>query len=256
MEGAIDPVKEWDENPQNPYPVTIPTGSGTLTSGYVAATYPDLWKDFNKWVEAEKTSELLGKIEERVALLYSGETLEFMELVAKHIAIELGYHVVTASYIFEKGSGKKIAFQPYKTESLNDFIKRFVTACSFSVILYSEQGGQLIETSWCYDWHKPTLGLVQFYRGSLNPREGMAVCPFLKKHDSLYICKCGRTDAFRGKVGGFICSDAEVFCPFTQQKITKMVFDMYITNVLMHIFLSEDRKELLKPVGEFLSGKL
>jgi hypothetical protein len=99
---------------------------------------------------------------------------------------------------------------------------------------------------------KPSLGLMQFYRGHGQPRGDEKPCVFLKESGKLSRCACSIKDEFKGKVGAYICSDPNVFCPFTQQKITKMIFDIYILNSQMYLFGAEDRDELLKPIGGFL----
>lgn len=257
MSGASDPYKiKWDENPQNPYATTLSSDNATLSSSAVFQKYPDTWTMFKSWADEEKITEPPGTKEERVVLLYSGETERFMEKVAGHIAAKHKYYVLTAPYIFEKGTGKRIAFQPRTKESLNGFIKRIMDASRLAVILYTEQGGQIIETSWCSDMKKPGLGLMQFYRGHGQPQGEEKTCTFLKEAGKLFRCTCGIKAEFKGKVGAYICSDPKVFCPFTQQKITKMIFDIYILNPQMYLFGAEERDELLKPIDGFLANQL
>ena len=142
----------------------------------------------------------------------------------------------------------------YPKENLNDFIKRMIYESRFVVILYTEQGGQIIETAWCSDSLKPTLGLVQFYRGRKEPIEDEKPCIFIKESGKVFFCNCKRGQEYNGKVGGYICSDPKIFCPFTQQKITKMVFDFYIMNPRMHLFGAEERSALMQPIDEFFGS--
>ena len=258
MSGAIDPYKRvWDESSENPFTVTMSSGSAVLSSGFVIQKYPEAWKEFKEWTEEKKISEPLGEKNERVVLLYSAETSGFKEEVAQYIATKNNFFVLTAPFIYEKQTGNRIAFSPYPKEGLNDFIKRMIYESQFVVILYTEQGGQIIETSWCSDSLKPTLGLVQFYRGSLNGNEN-EVCKFLGSHtqnyDTLFWCNCRGGQEYKGKVGGYICSDAKIFCPFTQQKITKMIFDFYIMNPRMHLFGAVNRPTLQKPIDDFFNS--
>jgi hypothetical protein len=118
MSGALDPYKrKWDENPQNPYAATLSSGSATLSSSFVVQKYPDTWMMFKAWADEKKITEPPGTKDERVVLLYSGETERFMEKAAEYIAAKHKYYVLTAPYIFEKGTGKRIAFQPRAKES-------------------------------------------------------------------------------------------------------------------------------------------
>jgi len=253
-EGALDPYQtDWEEYNQNPFTVPLASGSATLSSNFVVQEYPDLWKEFEEWTKEEKTSEPLGKKNERVVLLYSAETEQFKEKVAHHIATNHNFFVLTAPYIYEKQTGKKIAFQPYRQETLNDFIKRMIYESQLVIILYTEQGGQIIETSWCSDSLKPTLGLVQFYRGHLDENKNK-ICKFFKKSGELFWCNCKSGEQYNGKVGGWICSDPKISCRFTKQKITKMIFDFYIMNPHMYLFGATERNTLLKPVNSFLSS--
>jgi len=253
MSGAFDPFKEWDENPSNPYSSTLASGSATVSSGYVSQQYPDTWQNFIDWAKKKKTSEPIGLKDERIVILYSGETERLMDNIAKYVSIELGFHVLTAPNIYEKGSGNKIAFGPCPNESLNDFIRRMINSSRAAIILYTEQGGQIIETSWCSDYLKSSLGLVYFYRGKNKPEDEEKTCPFLKEVSSgLFICSCTRQDRYENRRGAYVCLSPRVFCHFTQQKITKMVLDIYIMNSSMRLFGSEKTDILLEPIAGFL----
>jgi len=119
MEGAIDPYKEWDENNQNPFTVPLASGIATLSSEFVVLKYPDLWREFEEWTRQKKVSVPPGSKSERIVLLYSGETEQFKEEVAQHIATKHNFSVLTAPHIYEKGTGNKIAFAPFPKEGLN-----------------------------------------------------------------------------------------------------------------------------------------
>jgi len=255
---ADDPYREkWDQYPINPYVVTLSSGSATISSDFVVNKYPQTWIQFKAWSDEEKKiSDPLGKKEERVVILYSAETERFMEKVAEYVAAKRNYHVLTSSFIFEKGTGKKIAFQPRPKEALNDYLKRMIDESTYAIILYSKQGGQIIETSWCADLSKHTLGLVDFYRGHRKPQGTERSCNFLRDHGELFECVCRRESNYRDKVGGFICGDSNVFCHFTQQKITKMVFDFYILSPVMFLFGAEDWKYFWSQIDTFLTGKM
>lgn len=188
-------------------------------------------------------------------LLYSGETERIMEEVATYVSRAQKRQVVTAPYIYEKRTGKRTAFQPRPKEGLNDFIKRMITESKNAIILYTEQGGQIIETGFCSDMHKPTLGLVHFYRGRGYPQEDEEQCPFFKDHGNISRCHCGIGQSYKDKVGGNICSDSHIFCPFTQQKISKMVYDFYITSPNMYLFGADSIDNFKGPIEYFLSGK-
>jgi hypothetical protein len=245
-------LKTWDQYPLNPYAVTLSSGSATLSSSFVIDHYPETWNRFKVWSQEEKTSTLLGNQNERVALLYSGENERLMEELATYVAQSQNRYVITAPYIYEKGTGKPIAFQPNSSESLNAFIKRFIEASGHAIILYTEQGGQIIETAFCSDMQKPTLGLVHFYRGKGHPNIGEELCPFFNNHGRLATCDCTMEKSYKGKVAGHICSDARIFCPFTQQKITKMVYDFYITGKNMYMFGADKIEDLREPITAFL----
>ena len=248
-------LKAWDQYPLNPYAVTLSSSSATLSSSFVINKYPDTWSTFKAWSKEEKTSELTGVKAERVVLLYSGETERIMEEVATYVAQTQKREVVTAPYIYEKGTGKRNAFQPRPDESLNGFIKRIISEAENAIILYTEQGGQIIETGFCSDMQKPTLGLVHFYRGRGNAKEGEELCPFFKDHGAISRCHCDLGSRYKGKVAGHICSDSHVFCPFTQQRISKMVYDFYITSPNMYLFGADSVDKLKGPIKYFLSGK-
>ena len=252
-EGALDPYQNWNQSRQNPFVVILASGTANLSSNFVVSKHPEVWDEFKEWNKKEKKCEPKGKINERVVLLYSGETEGFKEKVANYIATNHNLYVLTAPNLFIKETGEKIAFGAYPKENMNDFIKRMIHNSHFAVILYTEQGGQIIETSWCSDTLKPTLGLVQFYRGSLN-NKNKECCKFLKQDGELFFCSCKRGQAYRGNVGAWICADEKTFCPFVEQKLTKMIFDFYIVNPQMYLYGAVDRKTLLKPIDNFLSS--
>jgi hypothetical protein len=257
ISAAVDPYREkWDQYPLNPYAVTLSSGSATISSDFVINKYPQTWNGFKLWIDEKKVSEPLGTKEERVVLLYPSETERFMESVAEYISKKQKQYVLTAPFIFEKGTGKKIAHEPRKNESLNEFIKRMIDNSAHAIVLYSEQGGQLIETSWCSDLSKPTLGLVDIYRGHRKPQARERLCEFLKGNGELFQCVCSKKLSYNGKTGGFICSDSIVFCPFTQQRLTKIIFDFYITNPKMFLFGAEDWKHFWAWIDSFLEGKM
>lgn len=248
---------EWDNrNSLNPYAVTLSSGSATLSSSIVIEKFPETWESFKKWSQQEKTSDIIGDKGERVALLYSGKTEGIMETVATHIATKLDHTVVTAPYIYERGTGKRLAFQPKPRESLNQFIKRFISEARHAIILYTEQGGQIIETAFCSDMAKHTLGLVNFYRGSGKPINGEILCPFYKDYGSTAQCVCNPNDNYGEKVCGHICSASKIFCRFTEQELSKMVFDFYITSPEMYLFGADNIENLKKPIEPFLAGKI
>jgi hypothetical protein len=255
MSGAIDPFKKWDENPSNPYSGTLSTGSATVSSDFVAKEFPETWKSFQEWISnEEKTSEPIGKRDERIALLYSSETERLMEKVATFVSTKLGFHVLTAPNIYRKDTGKKIAFKPYPKESLNQFIRRMIESCRLAIILYTEQGGQIIETSWCFSSLKSSLGLVKFYRGTNKPKEKEKVCPFLSETSKgLFECKCTRENTYENQIGAYICLNPRIFCHFTQQKITKMVLDCFIMSPTMRLLGSEEDDKLLEAIEPVLS---
>jgi hypothetical protein len=66
---------------------------------------------FMDWFKAEKVTEISVKEEESVALLYSGENEAIMEGFATYISKDLKYNVITAHHIYERETGKEIAFQ-------------------------------------------------------------------------------------------------------------------------------------------------
>jgi hypothetical protein len=95
--------------------------------------------------------------------------------VATHITLNHSYHVLTASFIYDKGTVNKIAVKQYPHEKLNEFLKRTIYERQFAAIVYTEQGGQIVETSWCSDSLEPSVGLVQFYYGNRSSE-----CKFFK----------------------------------------------------------------------------
>jgi len=105
------------------------------------------------------TLELPGSKYDRVAILGSYDNFSVMDHIAKFVS-SLGFYAITSRVIYEKDTGDRKELGPYKYEAMNDFLRKLIHSCQYILIIYSGAGGQFIETAWCSESHKPTLGLV------------------------------------------------------------------------------------------------
>lgn len=112
--------------------------------------------------------------------------------MATHLTLNQSYPVLTALFIYDKGIVNKIAFKQYPQEKLNDFLKRMIDERQFAGMLYTEQGGQIIETSWYADSLKPTLGVVQFYYGNRSSE-----CKVFKEDRKRFACSASELESTR-----------------------------------------------------------
>jgi orotate phosphoribosyltransferase len=201
----------------------------------------------------EPIHELPGKKYERVAILGSFDQHHYIEQIAK-IVSALDYFAITSMYIFNRGDGKFKRWEAYKYESMNDFLCRMIFSCQYIIIIYQQEGGQFIETSWCNQGNKPTLGIAYLRPWTIEKQS----CKYLINGNNFVYCN--GFEAFRSeqqRVGGHICLLAEnKSCPFPSSQLTKMIIDIYGTNPTMHLFGvgMNSQKNIPQIIRNFLSS--
>ncbi|MHA2067223.1 MAG: hypothetical protein ACXABY_22875 [Candidatus Thorarchaeota archaeon] len=195
--------------------------------------------------------ELPGEKFERAAVLGSFDNYNDIDCVAK-IVSELGYYGITSKLIYQKDAGRKHGWGPYSYESMNDFLGRMIFSCQYAIILYSREGGQFIETMWCSQSNKPTLGIVYVRPWEM---ENPGSCDYMFKGPGyLY---CDGVEALRSgseKVGGFICIDQKE-CPFPSSKLTKMILDFYAISHAMDLIGTDSSDNIAAVIESFLVSR-
>lgn len=193
--------------------------------------------------------ELPGKKHERIAVLGSFDNFQEIEQIAK-IVSKFGYYAITSKLIYKKDSGEREAWEPYEYESMNDFLGRMIFSCQYSIIIYNREGGQFIETMWCSQSNKPTLGLVFLRPWSMESKS----CRYQIKGPGIIYC-----DGFEAlksgskQVGGFICA-TQKDCPLPDSKLTKMILDIYTTSHTMYLFGTDSSDNAAKIIKNFLDN--
>jgi hypothetical protein len=202
-----------------------------------------------KQSDKRKNFELVGKKHERVTVLGSFDTWNEIDTTAAFVS-KSGYYATTSLGIYEKGTGRKISFSRYDHESMNDFLRRMIFGCQYAIVTYTVPSGQMIETAWCSESQKPTLGVV-FTR----PLNKSSKCKYAIYDSDCVFCN-GREAVLKGEklVGGWICTKDET-CPFVKQNISKMVLDFYNTNPRMFLIGSDSFSNLKESIKAFLGGK-
>lgn len=211
---------------------------------------PALRTILQQWKRKKKYFELIGKKHERVVVLGSFDTWNVIDTTATYISKELKYHAITSLFLYEKGTGRKIPFSCYDHESMNDFLRRIIFGCQYSVITYSVTSGQIIETAWCSESQKPTMGIA-FTR----PLKKSSKCKYAFYDSNCIFCN-GQKAIQKGEklIGGWICTKDEN-CPIVKQGISKIVLDFYNTNPRMFLTGSDAFSNLKKPIKVFLNNK-
>jgi len=199
------------------------------------------------------TFELPGWKYERVAILGSYDTFSIMDHIAR-IVSGLGFYSITSRVIYEKDTLERKELRPYKYEAMNDFLRKMIHSCQYVIIIYSGAGGQFIETAWCSESHKPTLGLVPLRPLSFLDLKGCEYL-FFGKQDTVLFC-----NGFKGVeqgaelVGGWIC-DKHKNCPFPSSGLTKMILDLYATSRTMFLVGADELKNFKSPISTFLRNR-
>lgn len=199
------------------------------------------------------TLELPGSKYERVAILGSYDNFSLMDYIAK-IVSSMGFYSITSRVVYKKNTLEREEFRPYKYEAMNDFLRKMIHSCQYVIIIYSGAGGQFIETAWCSEAHKPTLGLVPLRPLSFLDLEG---CKYLTLNKSKNVLFCNGFQALeQGSelVGGWIC-EKHKNCPFPSSGLTKMILDLYATSKTMFLIGADELKNFEKPIHIFLNNR-
>ena len=218
---------------------------------------------FSKWGEKRGFDEIAtfdspphefpGEWPNRVAVLGPYARSPMLN-VARYVA-NLGFHAVTSKRVYLANSQKYKRLAHYDHESMNEFLRRMIFSCKYVIVLYTVEGGHFIETSWCAEAHKPTLGLAVFK--PFEPEElDDCNCEYLSRTGDRKLVYC---DAFRALesserlVGGWICGGKS--CPFVYADFSKMVIDLYATSRTMFLIGSDEEHHFEHPIRTFLENR-
>lgn len=202
------------------------------------------------------TYELRGAKNERVAILGSFDNYKEIEQIGKAVS-QMGLIAISSKYIYDKIKNGKIevtGLKHYDHESMNDFLCRMIFSCQYNIISYIREGGQFIETAWCSQANKPTLGIAYVRPWTLEKPS----CKYLIGDKQIIYCNGFEALRYKQKiVGGNICTqDENKNCPLPSSQLTKMIIDIYATNPTMHLFGVgvDSEKTIPKLIYSFLSN--
>jgi hypothetical protein len=197
--------------------------------------------------------ELPGRKPERVAILGSYDNFSIMDHIAR-IVSKLGFYGITSRVMYQKDSSERRELRSENYETMNDFLRKMIYSCQYIIVIYAGAGGQFIETAWCSESHKPTLGLVPLRPLSFLDLEG---CSYLKYSKSKNILFCNGFEAWKKGckiIGGWICEKNKT-CPFVSSGLSKMILDLYITSRSTFLVGSDNLNSFEKPIRIFLQNK-
>jgi len=197
--------------------------------------------------------ELHGRKPERVAILGSYDNFSIMDYIAR-IVSRLRFYAITSRVIYQKDSSKRRELRPENYEAMNDFLRKIIHSCQYIIVIYAGAGGQFIETAWCSESHKPTLGLVPLRPLSFLDLKG---CDYLIYSKSKNILFCNGSKAREKgceRIGGWIC-EKNKNCPFPSSGLSKMILDLYITSRSMFLVGSDNLNNFEEPIRVFLQNK-
>ncbi len=187
--------------------------------------------------------ELPGEYKRRVAVLGNFDTYPLMQSIAKKVSAR-GFIAVTSSAIFEKNTQTqeivKTPLRHYSEMGMNEFLKTFILGCRYVINFCTNDAGNIIESEWCFQNHKTTLGIALSKDLTTTP-----CCEYYNLENEVYgTCK------YSGTEGAMFCRRQT--CPFTQHKMSKMVLDHYVGREGRTMVIIDDLDMLDQVIDKFL----
>lgn len=224
---------------------------------HVAGAWKDkrLLEEINSFYDPD--FELPGKKWERVAILGATESggSWIMHDIAEFVA-KLGFYAITSRIVYKRNTAERREIRHFEHEGMNDFLQRIIIGCQYAIIVYSGPGGQFIETVWCSQYGKPTLGF--FMIKNLTP-DSLNACEYLNRIGKKSLFTCGgyrATEQGNDDVGGWICDvSVRSKCPFLSQNIPKMIPEFFMNSKTMFFIGSDPSEGFEEPVRSFLVNK-
>lgn len=207
-------------------------------------------------IPEEATLEDAGHKEQRVAVLGAHETDSNIHDIAEFVARRLGCYAITGKFIYMPQTGTAVPFKHGPSESMNDHLRKMIHGSRYVLAIHTVPSGEMIETHWCSEAHKPTLGLAVFGRIF---REPDPKCKYLRFYPGQQYCRCARIAALGDgspDIGAWICKSlpSEKMCPFVQHNLPSMVLDLYCLNQSMTLIGSYSLSKLKGPIRAFIKN--
>jgi DNA-binding transcriptional ArsR family regulator len=189
--------------------------------------------------------DAFGKRNKWISVLGAFDTWPYMDY-ASTILADMGYTVLTSRGKYRKIG--RILFQgpsPDPNRLMGKYLYRMIEDSSHAVMIYSVSGGHYIETDWCWNLRKKTLGLA-FVREILP----FGHCGELRSDSSntYSVCHC---------VGGTAWNCiARGDCPFKKQGISLNVIEYYLRRKEMKLVAVNKIPEVRHVLEDWLNGMI
>jgi len=159
-----------------------------------------------------------GTRDQRVAVLGAFDTWPYIDHVCRQLA-EMQLTAITSRYVYKKDPDRGIVTEPHdpeENERMIPFLHSFIERCDRAVVIYSVPAGHYIETYWCQEQKKNTLGIALVRSITLKKR-----CASLKVFAKQGYSIC------RGNGTAWDCINKGA-CPFKEQGMAKNVIEYYL----------------------------
>jgi len=258
------PLTIIDSPEENPFQIRF-----SLPKELYRSLHPTICKVLEEWGEDDLLGEiksyespayeLPGEKHKRVAILGSFHNFAEIEKIAKEVAA-LKFYGISSALIYHQESAEREDWTHYEHETMNDFLRRMIYSCQYAIVGYTIAGGQLIETTWCSQSNKPTLGLVQVAPWAFKSEN---VCEYLLRHERRNIVLCNGFCAYKSSekiVGSWVCErvhggENNKRCPFLYTSLSKMILDFFTTSSTMYLVGYDPRENLGGVIRNFLDNK-
>lgn len=197
---------------------------------------------------SEKTKHLAsafsGTEEERVAVLGAFDTWSYMDYVC-HLLAENNYVAMTSRWIYRKFGNRILRFDIKEdpnfasNEFLSSLLDQIISTSKSAVINYSVSAAHFIETDWCYNKSKKTLGIA-YVRSAFDRFEDCCKCLNVVTTPVGEYSECKPLS----QRTAWQCMRESAFCPFTKQDISKNVIEYFFRSDKMKLVAVENLKIL------------
>lgn len=193
-----------------------------------------------------------GEFKQRVVVLGAFDTWPYMDFIARILA-DLDYVAITSRYIYRKINTQIVRMKTqdninYASTSylMSELLDQIIGACSSAIINFSISAAHFIETDWCYNKSKKTLGIA-YVRSVLDYSKKPCDYLVITETPVGFYSSCGIGEDTSRNI--WDCMRDDSFCPFIKQDISKNVIEYFFRGKNMGIVAVEDLSILKYVIG-------
>jgi len=207
-------------------------------------------------IPKEATLQDCGNKKDRVAVLGASKATSNIHDTAQFVARELGRYAITGKFIYTPKTGDALPFKHEPFESMNEHLRKMIFSSHLVLATHSIASGEIIETCWCSEALKPTLGLAFTKQIFKKPEPS---CPYLLFCRRPGYVQCVGVQAIQDRkpvMGSWICKSLPrtEMCPFVEMDLSNMLLDFYCSNPRMTLIGSHSLENLKEPIRSFIEN--